>query len=141
MLNSFSSSSAHSSSNTSISNVGNTINISPIIRTNNDTKFKKIKIDSQEFDLMLDEIPRILSKEIIPPQQLENCGSSYQKFKYFIQEIQILSFNPIQLDTMLIEYRPIGEKQCQEIEYWVSKYGEWSKSKLIAKIYEELLDK
>lgn len=140
MLNSFSSSSAHSSSNTNISNVGNTINISPIVRTNNDTKFKKIKIDSQEFDLMLDEIPRVLSKEIIPPQLKDyNCG--YQKFKYFVQEIQILSFNPIQLDTMLIEYRPIGEKQCQEIEYWVDKYGDWSKSKLIENIYKKLLDK
>lgn len=139
MLNSFSSSSAHSSSNTNISNVGNTINISPIVRTSSDTKFKKIKIDSQEFDLMLDEIPRILSKEIIPPQQEESYGC--QKFKYFVQEIQILSFNPIQLDTMLIEYRPIGEKQCQEIEYWVGKYGDWSKSKLIENIYEKLLDK
>ena len=137
MLNSFASSSSNSNSSASVSNVGNTINISPIIRTNAETKFKKVKIDSLEFDLMVSDTPSIVNEQIT---RLE-CKDSYTNlYEYSIQEIQILSFNPIQIDTMLVEYLLIGEPKKQELEVRNYRHNCFSKNEIFKRILEKRID-
>lgn len=138
MLNSFSRSSASLDASVSISNVGNTINFSPITRTNAEAKFKKVKINSLEFDLMTSEIPSIINGEIT---KLEYCDYNWTDlYEYSIQAIQILSFNQIQMDTMLIEYLLIGEPKKQKIGIWNPR-GEkiFSKNEVFINILKKLL--
>ena len=131
MLNSFSSSS--SSSRVDICNVGNTISLSPIVRTCTESKFKKVNINSKEFELMLSDNPRIVNETIEIAEDKDYCV----EYKYSTQEIQILSFNPIQENIMLIEYIPIGQKQEKKISMYTNRY---CKQKVFEQIFYTLVD-
>lgn len=144
MLNSYarSSASSNSSSGASVSNVGNTINFSPIIRTNAETKFKKVKVNSLEFDLMTSETPSIINEQITKLESYGTFSTFTELYEYSIQAIQVLSFNPIQIDTMLVEYLLIGEPNKQTIEIWNPRkeYEKiFSKNEIFEKILEKLL--
>lgn len=139
MLNSFSSShsSATSSSQTTISNVGNTINLSPIVRTCTEAKFKKVNINSQEFDLLLSDNPRIVNEKI---EHKHDFTSHYDVYEFTTQEVQVLSFNPIKEDTMLIEYLIVGDKCADIINIWRSDtYSTYDKAVVLEKIYNKVL--
>ncbi len=131
MLNSFSSSS--SSSKVDIRNVGNTINLAPIIRTCAESKFKKVDINSKEFELMLSDNPRIVNETIEMTEDKDYCA----EYKYSTQEISVLSFNPIQENIMLIEYIPNGQKQEKKISIYKNRY---SRQEIFEQIFYTLVD-
>jgi hypothetical protein len=112
MFNSVSVSHSNSSSSAkSYSNVNNEINdYKPIVRSNQESKFKKIKIHSQEFDLIASDNPCIIKS--FKHVSVEKCYyADIHCHDYIYQEIKVLSFNQISKEEMLIEYLVLGEKK------------------------------
>jgi hypothetical protein len=105
MFNSFAYAKSSSSSSASANN-HNEVNINdykPIVRSNEESYFKKLKINSVDFDLMLGTTPCIFKD-----YTKEEDHDRYNDYIIYYTTIQVISFNQISSDTMLVEYRIIG---------------------------------